>query len=91
MKSKLKSKLFFIIFLIVLDSNSIFAETQKTANVLDFEDDVIEGERAAPSLFVQMDIQAPKMDSLMFQRKNFNDFHNIDKFRKPKYRNSDKK
>lgn len=56
------------------------------SNVLDFEADVIEGERVAPNLFVQMDLGSPNMDTLMFQRKNFNDFHAIDMKRKPKYR-----
>ena len=83
-------KYLFIILTLIFSSLSGLAQNQKAANVLDFEDDVIEGERAAPSLFVQMDIQAPKMDSLMFQRKNFNDYHGIDKYRKPKYRSSDK-
>lgn len=55
-------------------------------SVLDFEADVVEGERLAPNLFVQMDLGTPKMDTLMFMRKNFNDFHSIDMKRKPKYR-----
>lgn len=63
------------------------AEPGKTnTNVLDFDADIIEGERVAPSLFVQMDLGAPKLDTLMFQRKSFNDFHAIDMKRKPKYR-----
>jgi hypothetical protein len=72
-------------------SNSNGEKKQKEApklksNILDFEADVIEGERVAPNLFVQMDLGAPNMDTLMFQRKNFNDFHAIDMKRKPKYR-----
>lgn len=54
--------------------------------LLDFDADVIEGEREAPALFVQMDIQTPKMDTLVFQRNNFNDFHLVEKNRKPWYR-----
>lgn len=55
-------------------------------NVLDFEADVIEGERTAPSILIQMDLQSPNLDTLVFQRKNFNDFHLIDVKRKPKFR-----
>jgi hypothetical protein len=58
----------------------------KTSNILDFDADVIEGERSGPSILVQMDLQAPNLDTLVFQRKNFNDFHLIDMRRKPKYR-----
>ena len=58
----------------------------KSPNILDFDADVIEGERSGPSLIVQMDLQAPSLDTLVFQRKNFNDFQVIDKRRKPKFR-----
>lgn len=58
----------------------------KQSNILDFDADVIEGERSGPSIMVQMDLQAPNLDTLVFQRKNFNDFHVIDMKRKPKYR-----
>lgn len=54
--------------------------------VLNFDADVIEGEKGGPSIMVQMDLQAPTMDTLVFKRKNFNDFHAIDRKRKPKYR-----
>jgi hypothetical protein len=57
-----------------------------SSNVLDFEADVIEGERTAPSILIQMDLQSPNLDTLVFQRKNFNDFHLIDMRRKPKFR-----
>lgn len=60
----------------------------KTPNVLDFEADVIEGERSSPSILIQMDLQSPNIDTLVFQRKNFNDFHQIDMKRRSKYRGS---
>lgn len=58
----------------------------RQSNVLDFDADVIEGERSGPNLLVQLDLQAPGLDTLVFQRKNFNDFHVIDMKRKPKFR-----
>lgn len=62
--------------------------TPSSSNVLDFEADVIEGERMAPSILIQMDLQSPNLDTLVFQRKNFNDFHLIDMRRRPKFRGS---
>ena len=62
------------------------SNSNKQSNILDFDADVIEGERSGPSIMVQMDLQAPNLDTLVFQRKNFNDFHVIDMKRKPKYR-----
>jgi hypothetical protein len=67
-------------------STSQTSGSPKQSNVLDFEADVIEGERSGPSILIQMDLQAPTLDTLVFQRKNFNDFHAIDMKRKPKYR-----
>ncbi len=58
----------------------------KQSNILDFDADVIEGERTGPSILVQMDLQTPNLDTLVYQRKNFNDFHVIDMRRKPKFR-----
>jgi hypothetical protein len=79
--------LFVILMLVSIDAISGEVTPSKSkSNVMDFEADVVEGERVAPSLFVQMDLGAPKMGTLMFQRKNFNDFHAIDMGRKPKYR-----
>lgn len=85
--------MFFVFFLI--SHGAIFAAEKNqsslkrggaTPNVLDFDADIIEGERSGPSLLVQLDLQAPGLDTLIFQRKNFNDFHVIDMKRKPKYR-----
>jgi hypothetical protein len=98
-KTYLSVQLGLLILTLIGINESLYAEASKAksqtkstevtkakSNVLDFEADVIEGERVAPSLFVQMDLGAPKLDTLMFQRKNFNDFHSIDMRRKPKYR-----
>ena len=54
--------------------------------VLDFDADVIEGERKSPNLFLQMQVETPNLDSLLFQRSNFNDFHDLEKQRRPVYR-----
>lgn len=59
---------------------------RKGPAVLDFEGDVIEGERKSPNLFLQMAVDTPNLDVLLYQRKDFNDFHNLEKNRRPIYR-----
>lgn len=79
-----------ILIIALIASVNCFAQKNstntKSSNILDFDADVIEGERNAPSILVQMDLQAPNLDTLIFLRKNFNDFHSVDMKRKPKYR-----
>jgi hypothetical protein len=54
--------------------------------VLDFEAELIEGERKSPDLFLQLQSGTPNLDAILFQRTNFNDFHNVEKHRRPLYR-----
>lgn len=54
--------------------------------VLDFDSDVIEGERKSPDLFLQLHVDTPNLDTLLYQRRNFNDFHAVEKNRRPHYR-----
>ncbi|MBX3018384.1 MAG: hypothetical protein KF767_10870 [Bdellovibrionaceae bacterium] len=58
--------------------------------VLDFETEVIEGQRKAPQLFLQMDVGTPDLDAVMYLRGNFNDFHAVERNRKPLYRRQGK-
>lgn len=55
-------------------------------NVLDFDSEVIEGERKTPDLFLQIQSETTSLDSVLFQRTNFNDFHDLEKKRRPIYR-----
>lgn len=57
---------------------------QKKAQVLDFEADVIEGQKKAPELFLQLDVQKPDLSSVLYDRKHFNDFHAIESKRRPR-------
>lgn len=59
-------------------------EVKAKPNTLDFEADVIEGQRKAPELFLQTEVQKPSLDSVLFQRKDFNDFHAADSIRRPR-------
>jgi hypothetical protein len=56
------------------------------AGVLDFEAELIEGERKSPDMFLQLQSGTPNLDAILFQRTNFNDFHNLEKHRRPLYR-----
>ena len=62
------------------------AKPAKNSQVLDFDSDVIEGERKSPDLFLQLQVDTPNLDTLLYQRRNFNDFHNLEKNRRPVYR-----
>lgn len=59
---------------------------RKKPGVLDFEAELIEGERKSPDLFLQLQSGTPNLDAILFQRTNFNDFHNVEKHRRPLYR-----
>lgn len=61
-----------------------------SGKVLDFETEVIEGQRKAPQLFLQMDVGTPDLDAVMYLRSNFNDFHAVERNRKPLYRRQGK-
>lgn len=47
--------------------------------ILDFEGEVIEGERRRPDLFLQMSIDNIKFDSLIYNRDDFNDYLEVDR------------
>lgn len=62
------------------------ARKNQVTTVLDFEAEIIEGERKMPSIFFQMEIDTPSLDAVMFRRKTFNDFHQMDLERRPAYK-----
>ena len=55
------------------------------SNVLDFEGEVIEGERRRPDLFLQMSIDNVKFDSLIYNREDFNDYLEVDRRGRTRY------
>lgn len=67
------------------DSESI-EPSRDGGKMLDFEAEVIEGQRKSPQLFLQMDVGTPDLDAVMYLRQNFNDFHAVERNRKPLYR-----
>jgi hypothetical protein len=52
--------------------------------VLDFDADVIEGEKKAPELFLQLDTETTELGAVLYDRKTFNDFHASDRSRRPR-------
>lgn len=50
---------------------------------LNFDGDVIDGQKKSPDLFLQTAGQKMGMDAVIFERSNFNDFHQRDRQQRP--------
>ncbi len=70
-----------------LSCSIAFAQGPKKSDVLDFEADVIEGQKKAPDLFLQLDMETSDLSAVLYDRKNFNDYHVIDSRRRPRLSN----
>lgn len=57
----------------------------KEVGVLDFEGELIEGTRKRPDLFLQTGLENLTLDAILFLRKDFNDYHQVDRMRRPGY------
>ena len=55
--------------------------------VLNYEADIIEGEKKRPELFLQTNTNDFDLMAIIYLRKNFNDFHAVDKNRRPQHLN----
>ena len=55
------------------------------SNVLDFEGEVIEGEKRRPDLFMQTNTQDLTLDNILYQRNDFNDFLSVEAKRRPRH------
>ena len=73
--------LFLTFFSLIGSELAVSAEKNE---VLDFEADVIEGEKKAPELFLQLDTETTDLGAVLYDRKNFNDFHANDRSRRPR-------
>jgi hypothetical protein len=58
---------------------------KEKVNVLDFEGEMIEGERKKPDLILQIAPQDLSFDSLLYNRTDFNDFLEVDKNIRPRF------
>lgn len=52
---------------------------------LDFEGEVIEGEAMRPMLYLQIESPDLDLNNILYQRRDFNDFHKIDKVRRNRF------
>lgn len=67
---------------------SIAAGPDKSAqnsNVLNFDADIIQGERKRPDLFIQLGGATTNMEAVLYGRQNFNDFHAVDQVLRPSF------
>jgi len=55
-------------------------------SVLNFDADVIEGEKTNPDLFIQLGNQQPSLEAVIYGRKNFNEFQKHEAPWRPVYR-----
>lgn len=60
-------------------STSGVGKKENVGAILDFEGEVIEGERRRPDLFLQISIDNIKFDSLIYNRDDFNDYLEVDR------------
>ncbi|HPI39966.1 MAG TPA: hypothetical protein PLJ21_04130 [Pseudobdellovibrionaceae bacterium] len=70
---------------VVQEESTNVKTTKNNPKVIDFEAEIIEGERKTPTLFLQIGLEKPTMDTVLYQRKDFNDFHGVTKDRRPSY------
>ena len=72
-----------LLILLIPGSNALAAKAQ--SNILDFEAELIEGQSKRPDMFLQTEAQSLSLESILFLRKDFNDFQQVDRFRRPGY------
>jgi len=80
------------LFLILLTSSillkpliSTAAAPGATGNLLDFEADVIEGEKKRPELFLDIKAGDGNAGSGLYLRSHFDDFFSVDKLRRTRF------
>jgi hypothetical protein len=81
------SKSFLMMGLLLISFSAGAVRETKTDNIktLDFEGEVIEGEAMRPMLYLQIESPDLDLNNIMYQRKDFNDFHKIDKVRRNRF------
>lgn len=72
----MKHKIFLSIQVVLIFlSPMVFSKDKE--NIIDFEADVIEGDRQRPDLFLEIKGEDLDIESILFLRENFNDFFEI--------------
>jgi len=60
------------------------ADSGKKTGVLNFEADIVEGEKQRPELFYQMETKNLSFDTLFYIRTDLNDSFDVEKSRRPR-------
>lgn len=60
-------------------------ENNPNPKILDFEADVIQGQKKRPDIFIQGAVENLSLDEILYLRKDFNDFHVVDGDAHPRY------
>lgn len=74
-------------FLLIAGDNAVWGDDMKAVvpKTHDFEAELIEGQSKAPDLFRQTNTDTLSVDSVIYLRENFNDFHSRDSKRRPNF------
>ena len=75
-----------ILFAIAVQCMGLSSVRADESNILDFEADVIEGEKRKPDLFLQMEGSSNNLDAILYSREDFNDYHELDRRWRPRFR-----
>lgn len=80
------TKILFVL-LSFLNIHWALAQEVKSGKIktLDFEGEVIEGEAMRPMLYLQIESPDLDLNNIIYQRRDFNDFHKIDKVRRNRF------
>lgn len=82
----MKSLVFFVCFSFLSFSGAQNAnKAEGKVKTLDFEGEVIEGEAMRPMLYLQIESPDLDLNNILYQRRDFNDFHKIDKVRRNRF------
>lgn len=57
--------------------------TKPGNTVMDFEAEVIDGQKKAPELFLQLDSEKAELNTILYDRRNFNDFQPVNTTLRP--------
>ena len=52
-------------------------------NVMDFEAEIIDGEKRAPEMFLQLETEKAEINTILYDRRDFNDFAPIHTLLRP--------
>lgn len=85
MRNLLFAATFTLSLVLVSSAATAQKKNREEGQILDFEGEVIEGERQRPDLFLQISTDELTFDSLLYLRPNYNDYVEIDRKSRNRY------